>query len=419
MMERVLLRRIVRTLVKDGRIEVTDWEGRVWTHEGPNTRSDRPWLKITVHDVEVIRQMAKKPHAASLIFGEAYVSKAITFGEGAGKDGAQLRLFFELLAANASQGKPQPVRRKSNKKEDQRENIAAHYDVNRKVAIGGDELTPVQRFYELELGRTMIYSCAYRANKSMTLDEAQDAKVNHLLNKLDLRPGMTLLDVGCGSGYLAVMAAKRGVKVMGITISWAQLDYARRLAEREGVQHLVRFEHMNYQELPDKLAGVRYDRIVSVGMFEHVGLEDYELFFGIMSEMLVPGGVFVLHTITQRTSRPISPFVDEHIFPGGYLPTLEEVGNAVKPTDFEQGHVENLYAHYAWTLNEWATRHLEHRGKIEELLGEKFWLERWLWLWGSWAGFLFGELGLNQFIYHKGKSAEPVTYGHIYRESAP
>lgn len=420
MLEQVFLRRALPLLVQDGRVKLTDWKGRAVRFEGPKTAQDRPWLDVTIHSFDVIRQMATRPQIASLTFGEAYVNGDVTFGGGYGKDAEQLKLFFELLAANASRSLPQLMRRASNDESEQQQNIGTHYDVSYDDVVSTGQPSAKEQYFDRLLGETRLYSCAYRRDKGVTLDQAQRAKTDLLHNKLELEglKGLRLLDVGCGSGYLAVAAAKKyGVRVTGITISREQLAHARLLARREGVEHLVQFEPFNYQELPAKLRGTQFDRIVSVGMFEHVGAKDYELFFRTMSDLLVPVGIFVLHTITQEAKRPISPFVDKHIFPGGYLPTLGEIMGALKGTGLRQEHYEDLCQHYAWTLEEWAKRHLQYREEIEELLDEEFWRTRWLWLWASWAGFCFGTLGLGQFVIRKGKPTGPVTRDRYYELS--
>lgn len=274
-------------------------------------------------------------------------------------------------------------------------------------------------YYRLFLDPTLTYSCAYFETEDDSLEVAQRQKIAHLLRKLRLEPGQRLLDIGSGWGQLAVTAAREyDVHVVGVTLSHEQADEAARLADREGVGDQVRFELMNYQDLPESTdPAVRgpYDRIVSVGMFEHVGRALHRNFFDVVDRLLTPGGVGVLHTITNQLLQTTDAWVDRHIFPGGYLPTVAEIEGLLARQDLWSIDRENLWHHYARTLTRWRDNHRANREAITAMFDEEFYRTRDLWLAGSKAGFHYGTLGLSQFIFTRGKpSGWPLTRRDLY-----
>lgn len=400
MLEMKLLDGFIRTVLRYGRVELTDWSGYVRRYEGSQSSASEPWLRVKINDAAVVRNMRRSP---SLAIGEGYMHGQLEISD--------LRLFFTLVARNASNWSPRlQLGRASNRRRAQRGNIAQHYDV-------GNE------YYSLWLDpETWMYSCAYFREENFSLVEAQRAKTEHILKKLELQPGMSLLDIGCGWGHLGVEAAKvYGVKVLGITLSKEQLEGARQRAEAAGVSDLVTFELVNYQELKKRkeLQGA-FDRVVSVGMFEHVGKQDYDLFFQIAKWALAPEGVMVLHTITQRRSRPTDAFVDRYVFPGGWLPTVAEIEKAIASVGLHREYAEDLSQHYARTLELWEEAHAEHREEIEEIIrrrgedGAAFYLMRQYWLTASQVAFSDGPLGLNQFTLTKGKLKTLRTRHGVY-----
>jgi len=379
--ERRAVDEILRRFVREGHVQVKYWDGS-FGHYG-DVNSDLPPLRVEITDAQVARKLLVN---ASLALGEGYTNSKVLVDE------EQLPLLFELIARNQP-ARPlrQPFRRKRNHKGAQQGYIEAHYDV------GND-------YYGLFLGETMLYSCAYFASEGMGLDEAQYRKVGHLLRKLQPKPGMRVLDIGCGWGHLAVAIAKAyDAQVLGITLSDKQLEGARELAEREGVKDLVTFEKVNYQDLKGKN---RFDRVISVGMFEHVGKDNRDQYFAAVNRLLVPGGVSVLHTITQQQSRPVDAWIDKYIFPGGYLPTVAEIEDGLAKHGLWSVDRENLWWHYAETLRLWRERHQANRAKIVEMFDEEFYRMRDLWLTGSEAGFRYGQLGLTQEVFTKGKPAD-------------
>jgi cyclopropane-fatty-acyl-phospholipid synthase len=390
--ERRILDEILKRLVRKGHVQVRYWD-RTYGHYG-DMHGATSTLKVEITDPRVVRKLLVN---ASLALGEGYVNGQVLIDE------EQLPLLFELIARNQpATPLRQPFRRHRNRKEEQKSYIESHYDV------GND-------YYDLFLDPTRLYSCAYFVNKSDSLEMAQRQKIDHLLNKLQLKPGMRLLDIGCGWGHLAVAAAKKyGVKVLGITLSEEQLKGAQELAEREGVTDLVEFRGVNYLDLE----GEQFDRIISVGMFEHVGKGNSNQYFSKVAELLVEGGISVLHTITQQFPMPTDAWVDKYIFPGGYLPTVAEIADGIANSGLYAVDYENLWRHYADTLLHWRHAHQRNRDRIIAKFGRKFYRIRDFWLAGSEGGFRYGRLGLIQVVITKGKPADgtwPTNRGYLYK----
>lgn len=392
MLEVTLADQVLRQLVQYGRLQVTYWNGETRHYEGRRGLTE-PVLSVTITSPEVVRRMALN---ASLAIGDAYVDKRLLVDED------QLPWLFKMIALSQPRLPVwQPFRRRPNHKAAQQSYIEAHYDV------GND-------YYDLFLDPTRLYSCAYFQHADDSLAQAQQQKINHLLRKLRLQPGSRMLDIGCGWGHLAVAAAKQyNVHVLGITLSSEQLKGAQELAEREGVADVVRFELANYQDLK----GEQFDRIISVGMYEHVGRGNADQYFGKVSELLYPGGVSVLHTITQQTPRPVDAWVDKYVFPGGYLPTMAEIEKGIARQGMWSVDHENLWWHYAETLRLWREAHQAHRDQIVEMFDERFYRLRDFWLAGSEGGFRYGRLGLAQVVFTKGKPKDgtwPLTREYLY-----
>lgn len=394
------VRQILRRKLQWGRLHLTLWDGTV-----EQLGTIGPVLHLTITDREVAQRIITN---ASVAVGEAYMFGQLIIAE------EELPLFFELVNRNSSEKAGLQnllVRRERNREKAQRSQISRHYD------LGND-------YYEMVLGKTGLYSCAYFEDENDDLDAAQEHKVEHLLRKLDVQSGHRVLDIGCGWGYLAVAIAKkrRDATVLGITLSEEQLKGAQERARREGVADRVTFELIGYQ----KLTG-HFDRIISVGMFEHVGRGNQEEYFSQVSRLLVPGGVVVLHTITQQEPwRPVSPWVAKWVFPGGDLPTIAQVEKGLGRHGLWSIDRENLWDHYRLTLIEWYKRHREHReeivhmleGRVPGLSGEEAERMRSFWYEGSIAGFdEYGRLGINQWVATKGKPKRgtwPRSRRYIY-----
>ncbi|QCE35095.1 class I SAM-dependent methyltransferase [Acetobacteraceae bacterium] len=238
-----------------------------------------------------------------------------------------------------------------------KQNIAHHYDINAKL-------------YRLFLDKDMQYSCAYFKNGNETLEEAQIKKKKHLAKKLYLtEKGLHVLDIGCGWGGLAITLAKEyGAKVTGITLSKEQFIIAQKRVQKAGLSEQIDIKLCDYRTLNQ-----RFDRIVSVGMLEHVGQSQYEEFFLGVKKLLKPRGVAVIHSIGRKDGPgSTNPWITKYIFPGGYSPALSEIFKAVEKSDLWVTDCEILRLHYAKTLRFWRQRFEAHRDEIQEMFDEKF-----------------------------------------------
>ncbi|EAH6492445.1 class I SAM-dependent methyltransferase, partial [Campylobacter coli] len=265
-------------------------------------------------------------------------------------------------------------------------NIKSHYD------IGND-------FYRLWLDDTMSYSCAYFKTSSDTLYEAQINKIEHTLKKLDLKPNEKLLDIGCGWGWLSIMAAQKyGVKVVGVTISEEQCKKAQERVRELKLEDRVEIRLQNYQDLEFE---DYFDKVVSVGMFEHVGKENLGLYFMKAKQVLKPGGSMLLHSILAMFEGKTNAWIDKYIFPGGYLPSLREVVSAMSEWDFHLLLAESLRIHYAKTLDIWSENFNQVLPQVREKYDEEF-VRMWdLYLRSCASAFRVGSVDLFQFLITK------------------
>ncbi|HJS10516.1 cyclopropane-fatty-acyl-phospholipid synthase family protein [Sphingopyxis sp.] len=288
-----------------------------------------------------------------------------------------------------------------NRQRQSRANVKHHYD------IGND-------LYRLFLDDDMQYSCAYWSRPGMTLEEAQAAKKAHIAAKLALKPGQRVLDIGCGWGGMAITLAKlEQVEVLGITLSEEQLALARQRAEEAGVAGRVKFELIDYRDLAAREAG-RFDRIVSVGMFEHVGAPNFDTFFRAAANLMTADGVMLLHTI-GRFGRPGSTdaFTRKYIFPGGYIPALSETVAASEKSRLIVTDIETLRLHYALTLRQWYARTLAHEAEIVAMMGERFFRMWCFYLAGATSAFESGGMGNYQIQFARSRHALPLTRDYM------
>jgi cyclopropane-fatty-acyl-phospholipid synthase len=291
---------------------------------------------------------------------------------------------------------------KRNFERQSKKNVAHHYDLS-------------DRLYDLFLDSDRQYSCAYFTDPSVGLEQAQLDKKTHIAAKLYLKPGQKVLDIGCGWGGMALYLNRvADVDVLGITLSEEQLKVARRRAEEAGVADRVKFELIDYRALTGT-----FDRIVSVGMFEHVGTPHYDAFFGKCRELLAPDGVMLLHTI-GRLGEPgfTDAFTLKYIFPGGYNPALSEIVEASEKSRMIIADVETLRLHYAHTLDLWYDRTVAAHDALVELYDERFYRLWTFYLAGARAAFDYGNLCNYQIQYIRDRRTLPITRDYLGQEEA-
>lgn len=390
------LDKLLGRMVQVGRLQVVDAEGKKHVFEGA------PGLDVGIRlkDKKLYRKLFLHPE---LVAGEAYMDEQLIIEKGT------LRDFLTLFFVNSKRVRSHPVQKilkqtlKSVKKLHQKNtekkskaNVQHHYDLSNEL-------------YRLFLDHDMNYSCAYFEDGD-DLETAQQRKLRHIAAKLDLKPRQRVLDIGCGWGGMALyMAAAADVEVLGITLSEQQLELARQRAIERGLDNRVRFELIDYR----KVEGM-FDRIVSIGMFEHVGVSNYDQYFADIRKLLKPDGVALLHSI-GRKGRPgsTSSWLRKYIFPGGYSPALSEVFPAVEKTGMWVTDVEILRLQYAKTLHAWHDRFQANRKKIAELLDERFCRMWEFYLIGSELTFSHGGHVVFQMQLTKAVDTLPITRNYL------
>jgi len=382
--------------------EVTYWDGKTEKYGSENNRE--PLFRIIINDKLNLKDMLCEPEVK---FGEAYMDKQIDF-EGDLKD------IFDYLICNQnlfeehinSEGLLQRFlnNQKETPCEKQAEKVQYHYD------LGND-------FYELWLDKTMSYSCAYFHSPEDTLEQAQLQKIDHCLKKLQLKEGEHLLDIGSGWGWMIIKAAKEyGVKATGVTLSKEQEEETRRRIKEEGLEDMVDVHLADYRDLAKD--GYVFDKIVSVGMFEHVGKEYIPEYFADVSKMLKPQGLSLLHSITHPTETPTSAWLTKYIFPWGYIPSWREIIWQLPEHGFHLIDAESLRMHYSMTTGRWAENFEKVTDQVEEKYGEKF-VRMWrLFLVGCSSSFQHSGLDLHQVLFSKGLNNElPLTRHYLYHDN--
>jgi len=270
----------------------------------------------------------------------------------------------------------------------------------------------------------MVYTCAYYRDPDGKLEQAQADKLELVCRKLELQPGETLLDIGCGWGSLAIWAAQHhGVRAHGVTLSRAQADYATERIRREGLSNSCRVDHLDYRDLP---AEASYDKVAAVGVIEHVGIANYPAFFAGVRDRLHDGGLYLNHGIAhefhwKRTSQ--SEFLARHVFPNGDLAGLSQTLTEIERADLEILDVEGLRLHYARTCRHWVERLRARADEARALAGERIYRTWLLYLTCSAVAFESGSIGLYQVLTRKLRdprgSPAPRTREHLYRREFP
>ena len=350
------LSHMLKSFVRTGTLKVIDAEGRTHIFGG----SPGPSVTMRLTDPTLYRKLFLNPELAA---GEAYMDGRMSF------ENSTLRDFLTLFSVNRLSLGSYPLQKvlrrisrglkrfqQANPVGKAQKNVAHHYD------IGND-------FYRLFLDKGMQYSCAYFTSDDDTLEDAQQNKLRLIASKLSLKPGQSVLDIGSGWGDLALYLARmEKVNVLGVTLSKEQCALAREKAKKFAVADRVRFELSDYRAVTE-----RFDRIVSVGMFEHVGVQHYGEFFAKVNELMTADGIMLLHSIGHMSPPgTASPWLRKYIFPGAYSPALSEVFTAVEQNSLWVTDLEFLRVHYAKTLAHWEQRFQANRAKIAQMYDERF-----------------------------------------------
>ena len=344
---------------------------------------DRPEFTITLNEDLDKKELLT---STSLALGEAYMKEELEVDRDLYE---VLNLFLGQMGKfKMDKSALKKLILTSKAKKNQEKEVRFHYDIGKE-------------FYRLWLDETISYSCGYFKNAEDTLYDAQVNKADHILEKLQLQEGMTLLDIGCGWGFLLMRAAKKyGIKGTGITLSKEQYQKFSEDIEREGLKDRLQVELMDYRDL--KHSGVQFDRVVSVGMLEHVGRGNYELFMENAEAVLKPEGLFLLHYISAQKEHEGDPWIKKYIFPGGTIPSLREIIDILPEYEFHVLDIESLRRHYNRTLLCWRENFLKHRAEIARMQGEEFTRMWELYLASCAATFNNGIIDLHQILTSKG-----------------
>lgn len=376
---------------------------QLWNGEFIDPEEGKPRFTLKLTDPKALFTLVTNPNLA---FGDLYSAGRLQV------DGDLTELMEVLYRSvhNARQQWPkwlEALWRNHNPRStgvpEAKENIHHHYDL-------GNE------FYQLWLDHAeMQYTCAYYESPDLTLEQAQLAKLEHVCRKLRLKPGMTVVEAGCGWGGLArYMARNYGVTVHSYNISKEQLAYAREEAKRQQLEHLIEYVEDDYRNIHGQ-----YDAFVSIGMLEHVGKENYQALSELIRRSLKPGGLALLHSIGRNRPMLMNAWIEKRIFPGAYPPSISEFMSICEQGDFSVLDVENLRLHYAQTLTDWMDRFRSSMDKVTEMYDEHFARAWEMYLAGSIAAFRAGSLQLFQVVFTHGENNQlPQSRQDIYSSPA-
>jgi len=402
-----LFDRAFKRLIRKGELTVIDAVGKTY-HYGTPYPGRKP-VVVRFTDKSTPRKIVLQP---SLGAGEAYMDERMLLEQGDIYDLLDLVTWNNRFEQRPDQknlesrtrfpGDPFGWFRTYNQERRSKRNVAHHYDLS-------------ARLYDLFLDADRQYSCAYFTDRGNSLEQAQRDKKAHIAAKLYLKPGLKVLDIGCGWGGMALYLHDRfDVDVLGITLSEEQLKIARERAEKAGVADRVKFELIDYRKVEGK-----FDRIVSVGMYEHVGPAHYRTFAAKCRSLLADDGVMLLHTIGRiGPPRPTDTWTTKYIFPGGYIPSLSEIARAAESVRLVMADVETLRLHYGYTLEHWLRRTQAHRNEIVDMYDERFFRMWEFYLAGSATGFINGQMVNYQVQYVRDRTALPITRDYMFEAEA-
>ena len=389
---------ILKKIKFKGKIDIINCKNQTYSFG-----KGKPYSKIRLTNKAIERKLFRNP---SLYLGEGYMDGDIIIEEGTVEDFIKLisltyedyilkNPIFNIYEKISSFLKPiQQINQLLKSKK----NVSHHYDLN-------------ENLYKLFLDKDMQYSCGYFHNENISLDQAQFDKKQHIIKKLNIKENMTVLDIGCGWGGMALHIAKEtGAKVKGITLSENQFYTSQKRAQEQGLNEKVEFALQDYRHEEN-----RYDRIVSVGMFEHVGVNYFPIFFEKTYNLLKESGVFLLHTIGQKSMpTATSPWIRKYIFPGGYIPSLSEITKVCERYNINITDIEVLQMHYAYTLSHWHKNVMNNKDKIIKMFDDRF-LRMWeFYLLISKYSFINMGNVVYQIQIAKNNDILPLTRNYIY-----
>ena len=391
--------KFLNKLFKKGGFILEDAYGEEHVVGSPNLQKS---IKLKIHDKKLHYKLLLYP---DLYLGEAYTDGSITI------EGGSLSDFLDMALENLGRQEINIFGKIFNKLtgsyryltnfnfiKKSKMNVAHHYDIS-------DEL------YSLFLGPSRQYSCAYFNDENETLEQAQQNKIDHIIKKLHIQPNQKVLDIGAGWLHLAIEIAKKcRCQVTGITLSENQFKYGKQKIKELNLGNQVEIKMMDYRQVKEK-----YDRIVSVGMFEHVGRKFYKSFFNTVFKTLNENGIALLHTIgSVNPPRDPHPWMTRYIFPGGHTPSLSEVAGPIEKSGLIVSDIEVLRTHYAHTLKHWKERFINNKDKVLKMFDEKFFRMFEFYLSSCEMAFKHGDQVVYQLQLTKTLNAAPSTRDYIY-----
>lgn len=387
--------------IEGEKFEIEYWDGDLEVFN-ENLDSDSVF-KIIFEEKLNLNEIRKNPQ---LKLAEAYMDQKINFS-------GDYKKLLKIAGENIGHLIPEKSKnalgkvldfQSSNSIKEEEKGVREHYDI-------GNE------FFKLWQDETMSYSCAYFKSEDDDLKTAQLQKIDHILKKLNLKAGEKLLDIGCGWGALAIRAAEKyNAEVMGITLSKEQEIEAKKRAAEAGLAEQIEIRRQDYRKLAEE--NVEFDKIVSVGMFEHVGKDNIPIYFDAVDQLLKDKGLSLLHSITHLKETPTHPWLQKYIFPWGYIPSLREIVWELPENNFHLIDVEDIGYHYSLTTERWFDNFEEVSDKVREKFDERF-LRMWrIFLLGATFTFRYASTSVHQLLFTKGNKGElPLTREYIYQNN--